>query len=527
MKKNIIFICTDQHRRDTLSAYAPGTLCKTPALDRLAAESVVFDNAYTTCPVCTPARSSMQTGLYPSKTGMETNSYQSGCSTHELSDMPYLLSRRLQSAGYQCGYTGKWHLGVGRDKTATQEGRSLMGMMEKGFLDVAAYIGGGCVPTEVGYLGDDFPGHGAGGWGFPQFREYLEQQGLELTIEGCTGGKLPGDHSTIGEVTSPIETTIEYYLVERAKAIVEQMAEGDKPFYFQLNFWGPHEPYFAPTKYLDLYRDLSIPENPTFAEDPAGAPRSYDLIRRPEASWEFFQETLRYYYACTTHIDAQIGRFVDWLKEKGLYDNTVILFSADHGDNQGCHGGLENKSYSMYDDTTRIPLFLKPARRAYGGYHQDALVGTCDIYATILREAGYEPHDEYGYGDGRPLDGFIDHPDQPWSDEIMSEGMGAASVIVTQRMFRKGRYKYVFNGVDRDQLFDLQTDPDEMHDLCGDPAFAGVLHDIRDACADWMQAHGDPVRNGFCKLNRLKEWETRYADMGLRSPESVNLLHRQ
>lgn len=512
-KKNIIFICTDQHRKDTLSTYRSDTICQTPVLDQLAKESVVFDNTYTSCPVCTPARGSMQTGLYPSKTGMETNSFQTGCRTHELSDVPFLLNRRLESVGYRCGYTGKWHLGVGKDKTATTEGRALLGILEKGFLEVAPYIGRGCVPTEIGYIGDDFPGHGNGGWKFPQFEQYLKENNLPLSIINQTTGKLPGDHSTVGEVTSPIESTIEYYLVERAKAIVDELANGDQPFYFQLNFWGPHEPFFAPTQYLDLYRNVTIPENPSFSEDVSDGPRIYNLIRRPEVSWEFFQDTLRHYYACTTHIDAQIGRFLTYLKEKGLYDDTMIIFSADHGDNQGCHGGLENKSYSMYDDTTQIPLFIKPARADFKGYRQPAFVGTCDIYATILKEAGYEPTDSFGYGDGRPLNEFIDHPDLAWSDEIMCEGMGAFSVIVTQRMFRKGKYKYVFNGADKDQFFDMENDPNEMNNLIDDPNYANDLYFVKNACADWMQAHGDIIRDAFCKLNHLKEWETLYQSL--------------
>lgn len=517
-QKNILLICTDQHRKDTLSAYCADTLCQTPVLDELARQSVVFDNAYTTCPVCTPARSSLQTGLYPSKTGMETNSYQTGCCTHELSDMPYLLSRRLQSAGYQCGYTGKWHLGVGRDKSATQEGRALTALLEtRGFLDVAPYLGRGCVPTEVGYIGDDFPGHGNGGWHFPQFRQYLSDHGLPLTIINQTTGKLPGDHSTVGEVTSPIESTIEYYLVERARAIAEELSASGKPFYLQLNFWGPHEPYFAPTQFLDLYRNVPIPPNPSFAEDSSDAPRCYNLIRRPEVPWDFFQDTLRHYYACTTHIDAQIGRLIDFLKQKGLYDNTMIVFTADHGDNQGCHGGLENKSYSMYDDTTQIPLFIKPAQADCTGSRCSAFVGTCDLYATILKAAGCTPTDAYGYGDGRPLNELLNHPSLPWSDEIMCEGMGAFSVIVTQRMFRKGRYKYVFNGADRDQFFDMETDPLEMHNRIDDPACAAALYRVKNACADWMQAHGDPIRDAFCKLNHLKEWEALYREIDQRS----------
>ena len=508
-KKNIIFICTDQHRTDTLSFYRNDTLCKTPNLDQLAAESVIFDNAYTSCPVCTPARGSMHTGLYPSKTGMETNSFQTGCRTHELCEVPFLLNRRLQTVGYNSGYTGKWHLGIGKDKTATQEGQSMLRVLDKGFMEVAAYLGKGSVPTELGYIGDDFPGHGNGGWHFPQFKQYLKDNNLELNIKNTTPPKRPGDHSTVGEVLSPIETTIEYYLIERSKAIIDELTAKDEPFLFQLNFWGPHEPFFAPTKFLDMYRDVTIPENPTFSEDYSNAPRIYDLIRRPEVGWDFFQDTLRHYYACITHIDDQIGRLIAYLKEKDLYDNTMIIFAADHGDNQGCHGGLENKSYSMYDDTTKIPLIIKPAKEDaenFESYHQPAFVGTCDLYATILKEAGYNPTDSFGYGDGRPLNGFFTDPDQEWSDEIGTEGMGAFSVITTQRMFRKGRYKYVFNGGGTDQFFDMEADPLEMHDLIHDPAYADTIYHVKDCYADWMKEHNDIIRDAFCKLNHLKEW---------------------
>lgn len=503
-KKNIVFICTDQQRTDTLRAYDPNTLCRTPYLDALAEESVVFDRAYTSNPVCSPARCSMQTGLYPSKTGMESNLFQTGCRTHELQDASYLLSRRLQRAGYGIGYTGKWHLGFGKRKEESAEGKILLERMQRGYMEGAAYLGYGAMPTDVGYLGDDFPGHGNGGWAYPQFREYLKKKERKLVIEGEGPFRRPGDHSYWGEVTSGAESTIEYFLTDRGIELIEEMRISDKPFFLCLNFWGPHEPYFAPTQYLDLYRNMRIPESPSFRENPESMPRIYELLRRPEQDWSFFETARRYYYACTSHIDAQIGRLLAYLKEEGLYDETVILFAADHGDNQGCHGGLENKSYSMYDDTTRIPLFLKPARAGYKGYHQKAFAGTCDIYATILGQAQADP--EGGYGDGRDLSGFIDRKDLPWENEIVTEGMGAFDVVVTQRMYRNDRYKYVFNGADRDQLFDMEKDPYEMDDLAGKKEYAVVLLELRNRLADWMEEHHDPIRNAFCKLNRIKEW---------------------
>ncbi|MCD7967341.1 MAG: sulfatase-like hydrolase/transferase [Clostridiaceae bacterium] len=511
-KKNIVFICTDQHRTDTLSAYCRDTVCRTPNLDALAAESVVFDHAYASNPVCSPARCSMQTGLYPSKTGMETNLYQTGTRTHELQDTDYLLSRRLLRAGYTAAYTGKWHLGFGRDKEASAEGQILLDRLKHGSMEGAAYMGYGTLPTDVGYLGDDFPGHGNGGWAYPQYQEYLRDHGLTLEIINQGPDRRPGDHSFMGEVVSPVETTIEYYVTERAIRLTEEMAGLGKPFFMNLNFWGPHEPFFAPSAWLDVYRHMELPPWPSFEEPAENMPRIYEMLRRPEKNWTFFQETLRHYYACVSHIDSQIGRYLTWLKDNGLYDDTVILFSADHGDNQGCHGKLENKSYGMYDDTARIPLMIKPAAdgaeigEGLKGYHQKALVGTCDIYATILGQAGFVPEDDHGFGDGRDLSGFITNPEQAWSDEIVTEGMGALDIVATQRMYRKGRYKYIFTAGDMDQLFDLEADPFEMNNLARKAEWALLLLEMKNSFADWMKRHRDPAEAGFCKINRIGEW---------------------
>lgn len=506
-KKNILLIFTDQHRADSLSFYNANTLCQTPNLDQLASESVIFNNAYTSCPVCSPARSSLHSGAYPSKTGMETNLYQTGCRTHEIYDSSRLLSRRLETVGYQLGYTGKWHLGVGRDKAHNEEGVHILATLEQGFMDVGAHINYGTLPTDVGFVGDDFPGHGCGGWRYPQFQDYLKANNLELKMIDENYGSRAGDHSTTAEVVSPIESTIEYYLTQRAIDLIDGFSENESPFFFALNYWGPHEPFFAPTQYLDLYRNLEIPEWPSFREPAENMPRIYELLRRPELGWDFFQNTLRHYYACITHIDAQIGRLITFLKEKGLYEDTVIIFAADHGDNQGCHGALENKSYGMYDDTTKIPLFIKPALSDYKCYKQDAFASTCDIYATILDQAGFVPTDSYGFGSGRPLSRFIDSPDTSgWSNKIVTQGLGAFDVITTQRMLRLDNYKYVFNGAGEDQLFDLAADPYEMINLIADPAHAELLFTLKNELADWMSENGDPVRNPFCKMNRIKEW---------------------
>src|SRR5699024_9032240 len=120
-KPNILFIQTDQQRQDTLSCYG-GDVCKTPNIDELANESVVFNNAYTSSPICTPARTSLQTSLYPMHHGMVTNNYSFGSMVQELPDSPDLLSRRLEKQGYSVGYTGKWHLGTGEEELMNEPG---------------------------------------------------------------------------------------------------------------------------------------------------------------------------------------------------------------------------------------------------------------------------------------------------------------------------------------------------------------------------------------------------------------------
>jgi len=503
-KPHIVFICTDQQRVDTLRSYDLDTLCKCPNLDILAAQSIRFSNAYASCPVCSPARSSMQCGLYPSRTGIETNTFQAGCRTHEIADAPYLLSRRLSRCGYAVGYTGKWHLGVGVDKTSAEGVGLVQAWKEQHDMSVVPYLDYGTMPTDVGYIGDDFPGHGNGGWKYPQFLEYLQNAGRSLVMEDTTPPKLEGDHTTFGEIRSGEESTVEYFLVDRAIALTKEMLDSGKPLYMNLNFWGPHEPFYAPTEYLDIYRNMSIPPWKSFGEDPSIQPQILNLIRRPEASWDFFEESLRHYYACMTLIDAQVGRYLAFLKDAGIYDDTMIIFSSDHGDYQGAHGKLENKGYGLYDETAKIPLLIKPASPDPKCMEQPALVGTCDIYATILKAACYTDDDGFGYGDGRPLNGFFDSGDQPWQNVIVTEATGVFPIIETQRMYRKGTYKYIFFSSGREQLFDMESDPDELNDLSSSEVV--LLGEMRHSFACWLKPKMPHFYAFYCKYWSIEEW---------------------
>ena len=169
---NVLLIFTDQHRLSAVGCYGE-TPCRTPNLDRLAAGGVRFERAYTVCPVCTPARGSIMTGLYPHAHGMVCNTNNIGCSIQDLADKPMLLSRRLQSAGYRCGYSGKWHLG---------------GLDAGHPVPYYSRLEPHTLPRDVGFEGQNFPGHGGGGHQYTEYREYLKRNGLTRRVKPWAEG---------------------------------------------------------------------------------------------------------------------------------------------------------------------------------------------------------------------------------------------------------------------------------------------------------------------------------------------------
>jgi len=502
-KNNIILIVTDQHRKDSLGCYG-NTICKTPNLDSLAADGVLFNNAYTTTPVCTPARSSIQTGLYPSKTGMETNIYCPGCRVNELIDTPRLLSRRLQEAGYSTWYTGKWHLGIGKDKENDYEyknhysGRNLC---STGYIEHE-----GCLPSDIGYKGDDFPGHGEGGYRYDQYRNYLKENNLDFTVEGFQKpGTPPGNYTDFGLVVSSIESTNEYFLVEQAIKHITETVKDNNPFYYQLNFWGPHNPQYAPKEFYDIYKNISIPKWPSFDEKCVNKPKIHDIMRRKELDWSTFETSLKHYYAFISSIDAQIGRFIEFLKKKNLYEDTIIMFMPDHGDSQGCHGGLENKSYHMYEETVHIPFIVKTGKNGKKNLSENCFVNTCDLYSTILAYGEGENAQTDFESDGNSLIEYLEYSDTKNSqnmdtDCVVTEGLGVLGILETQRMIRQGNMKYVFHAADIDELYDLETDPYEMNNLIDNPDYSKSLSNIKERLYSWMDEHNDDLKHDFRKM---------------------------
>lgn len=476
---NILLILTDQQRLSACSPYGD-TVCQTPALDRLAQEGILFRNAYTSCPLCSPARATIHTGLFPHSHGVTSNVQQLGCSIHQLTDTPDRLPRRLQQAGYSTGWAGKWHLGDQHTEVFhTPSTPSL--------------------PSDMGYEGIDTPGHGGDGAGYPAYRQWLKQKhGIsDYQLKEWTEETEPL-RKGIGELDLPFEATVPAWLVEQTMERIDQFETEDRPWFMNLNFWGPHGPYHATKEYLALYRDHPIPPWTNFhwpARNQAGAHHYKIHWDEQITDWSPWETTVRYYYARMTMIDAQIGRLIDWLEESGRLDNTVIIFSSDHGDAIGSHGGLWDKGFHHFEETQRIPMILRLPEKQHAGTVHEELTSLTDIYPTILDAANapapsYKPH-------GQSLLSLIQNPQQEWRDSVGCEFLGLGSVPMNLRTIRWKNYKYGYNMSWPEELYDLQADPGETNNLAENPSFESTLIACRKRLEQWMVETSDPSLRMF------------------------------
>ena len=329
---NVLWIGVDQMRADT-PGYAGNAICQTPTLDRLAAEGVSFSRAYTPAAQCTPARASMLTGRYAFHHGMGTNCDMYHALASELPHPGQLLHHRLKARGYRCGYAGKWHVG-------TTNG-----------------------PTDYGFEGMNLPGYGdlkqAEG-----FKRYLKENGLSYgPVERAIYGN--SDETTLlgGRWNGPLESTPTYYLANYAIDLLDRFAASDSPFFLTCQFWAPHPPYLPSPEYAGQHDRNSLPPWANFHDDLAAKPENLRRFRRdfyrtlPE-TWEAWQELVGLYYDYTALVDAQVGRIVKRLDALGIAEDTLLVFTSDHGDMNGAHGGLFDKGF-MYEEMHRVPLIVR------------------------------------------------------------------------------------------------------------------------------------------------------------------------
>jgi arylsulfatase A-like enzyme len=451
---------TDQQRYDSLGVVGR-SMCRTPNLDRLAARGVRFDNAYTVCALCSPARTSMLTGRYPHNHRMWTNNDGRHRAIRDLPDGERLISEYLVKAGYNCGYSGKWH--CGHTKT----------------------------PSTYGFVGMNVPDYG-NPYKTKEYADYSAARGLKQPERIHVDSR---GHVVAGTLNGPIEACEPHFVAEHALDLIkgfhdEQESTG-KPFMAFVSFWGPHMPYAVPEPYASMYDPENVDLWSNFNDDLKGKPKVQERFRRSwgECSEDIWRKAIAKYWGFCTFIDEEIGRLLDALGDMNVADETAILFSTDHGDMLGSHGGFWDKGPFMYEETYHIPMIVYwPGVTKAGGVSTN-LVSNMDLAATVLDIAEVLLPENL---DSCSLAPLLRDPHANWRNDFMAEFHGHR-FLYSQRMVRWGSYKFVFNAPDRDELYDLGRDPDETSNMIEEPEYAEIAKEGRQRLLKWMKSTNDPL----------------------------------
>ena len=477
-KPNILLLVTDQHRWDTVGAYGLNDICRTPHIDQLAARGVRFDNAFTPTAICSPARASLYTGVYPHKHGVTGNGL---CINEDLPGVNHYLAE----GGYRSGYAGKWHADEARG------------------------------PSDFGFVGDDFMGYAFPGSGLlpglqfspkPKtgnpYQQYLEERGFALptvshryvgTNPGCQAQEMFALHE------GPVESSIEYYVGEETISLIDQL-NGDDPFFIWANFWGPHTPCLIPEPYFSMYNPADIPEHPSYCETFENKPYRQQLIEKMwglgDYGWEGFQQIAARYFGHVTLIDDQVGRIVNHLAQRGILEDTIIIFTADHGDCLGAHKLIEKGEF-MYDEIYRIPLVVAHPACQQPGSANDDFVYLHDLTSTFIDIAGVE---QPAHLDGQScLPAMLGDHTPNGRDEIYAV-FHRHFTVAEQRMVRTRTHQFTFNSADQGELYDLVADPYQLHNVYGQPEYESVRQDLMARMGAYMENLGDPLSGWFQRM---------------------------
>ena len=469
-RPNILWILTDQHHADALG-FVGRREVRTPNLDRLARDGVHFPRAYCNSPICGPSRCSMITGLYPRDTGITGNAIFEA-------DLPPpasgTVATRLRESGYQSFLVGKGHM-IRRWDVAGFERRS--------YSDLCDASGGD--PATVGYF------------------KHLIEHGL--ADEYDLGTRLPGQpgHGLEGWVSSlPEEHSVEAWAGREALAMLTER-DRDRPFFMQLSFQRPHEPLCVPPERAEEYDPdaVRLPESSSdffvrrFAGKPdghrayvTGGSGGYPYRPADEAA---LRRQLARYYTLITMIDERIGRVIEHLEAAGDYDDTLIVFTADHGDFAGDHG-LMLKNLGLYESVHRVPLVVKPpSSGAAGGggpgTRCEALVELVDVAPTLLAAAGLRPAPGLPGRDLLRVCGGA----APARSEVVCEFEFNAfqPYAVAVRSERHRLVLYPWQPGERGELYDHARDAGELENLIDDPDHQPVRLELTEAALAHTSRH--------------------------------------
>jgi arylsulfatase A-like enzyme len=438
---NILLIHTDQHRFDCVGANGHPFL-QTPHLDRLAHEGVNFNHAFSPIPVCIPARNSLLYGQWPTEhlSIANWNTEASRPATGEGKT----LSACLGEVGYDLKHVGKWHIHPTKK------------------------------PVDYGYC-EDVPEGDYGAW--------RAAQGFEAK---------PSMQGWFGEADPHISPEASR-LAWGAGRVIDAVERAEGPFFVHWETNEPHLPNVVPEPFASMYRPEDCAPWAGFGDPLMGKPYIQGQQRRTwgidDWEWEKWAPIVARYLGEISLLDAQVGRVLDALDRLGLAENTLVIYTPDHGDMCGSHG-MVDKHYVMYDDIVRVPLLMRWPKRLAGGVTSDAFVSNAlDVATTLCDAAGADIPDTFR--------GMSLLSGDTGREDILTMYHGNQFGLYSQRMVRNAQWKYVWNATAEDELYDLVTDVGEIQNLAQDKDRFDVLVYLRKRLLAWMEEINDPLLNNW------------------------------
>jgi arylsulfatase len=468
-RPNILWICTDQQRFDTLGCYG-NPYVHTPNIDALAAKGVLLEQCYSQSPVCTPSRASMLTGRYP----RTARCRQNGAS---MPEDEVLITRLLADAGYICGLSGKLHLSVCNPNASPGTERRI----------------------NDGYDEFHWSHHPNPDWPTNEYTQWLLSQGVSFNTPPYKGSKYV-------EAGMPAEYHQTTWCAQKAIDFIEANAQFDYPWLFSVNIFDPHHPFDPPVEYLEKYLDrldeIPLPnyvegelENkPKYQQiDHRGAynnPKFYPYVEMTDEDHRF---VIAAYWAMCDLIDAQVGRMMEALDRTGQLENTLVIFMSDHGEMLGDHG-FYLKGPFFYDPAIRVPMIFSWPGKIPEGQRSSALVELMDIAPTLLDAAGVDKHPGIQARSLWPmLTGAVrldTHRDNVYCEYYNAWIHGDAHAT----MVRDKRYKLAaYHGLRTGELYDLEQDPQETRNLWYAPDYASVKMELLETLCERMAWTVDPL----------------------------------
>lgn len=483
MAYNILWICTDQQRADSLACYG-NEYIDTPNIDKLAANGILFEKAYCQNPTCTPSRASFLTGRYPRTTGCRQNGQR-------FNPNEKVITKVLEESEYICGLSGKLHLNPCSPTVCK-------GMEER---------------IDDGYSVFHWSHGGHDGWATHEYFQWLRENGQYFAATDVPNTKLV----QYGMEEKYHQTT---WCVNKAISFIEANVEYDNNWMFSLNIYDPHHPFDPPKEYLDKYMDrvnsLPMPNyvegelnnKPLFQKlDHSAAYNNHDsnneVIAYDRMS-EYEHKLMKAsYYAMVELIDKQVGRVIDTLSKLNQLENTIIIFTSDHGEMLGDHG-IYLKGPYFYESLINVPLIISCPGTIQSGVRSKALVELVDLAPTLV-ECCQLP--EQKQMQGKSLWSLLTgqsnrdrHKDNVYCEYYNSmpwhKKPTAQCTMVTD-----GTYKLIVaHSTDEGELYDLISDPNETYNLWDDKEMATIKSQMLIKLCHSMAFTVDPMNE------RISDW---------------------